>query len=58
MQKYVLFAAFLLIPLPSLRSAQKASNTQPVVRLPQGAVTRLPPPDGKWFLIFECPNDH
>ena len=28
-----------------------------VISLPRGAVSRIPSPDGKWTLIFECPND-
>ena len=42
-------------------SLLEGSQIQPlrtaVVRLPRGPVSRIPSPDGKWNLVFECPND-
>ena len=52
----VLMAVALLVQLPSL-AAQTKSAHPPIVDLPRAAVTRIPSPDGKWTLIFECPND-
>jgi hypothetical protein len=46
---------FLLSAWPPGASQTKA--TPPVVNLPQGEVSRIPSPNGKWTLIFECPND-
>jgi hypothetical protein len=38
--------------------ASQTGSTQPtVISLPQGEVSHLPSPDGKWTLIFDCPND-
>jgi len=44
---------FVVPPPPDKDS--KASSL--VVSLPKGEVSRIPSPDGKWTLIFECPND-
>ncbi len=33
-----------------------ASSQSRVVSLPQGEVTRIQSPDGKWTLVFGCPN--
>src|SRR6266849_2001330 len=52
----VFMTGVLLIQLPSL-AAQTKSAHAPVVVLPRGAVSRIPSPNGKWALIFECPND-
>src|SRR6266446_4185808 len=58
----VLMTGFLLTQLPLL-AAQTKSAHPPVVDLPRAhrtslaAVTRIPSPNGKWTLIFECPND-
>ena len=35
--------------------AATASQSK-VISLPQGEVSRIPSPDKKWTLIFECPN--
>lgn len=57
MVRRVLFAAILLVPLPLTGKVQGPSRQQAVVSLPQGALTRIPSPNGKWTLIFECPNE-
>lgn len=46
---------FLLSASPPGTSQAKA--TPQVVSLPKGEVSRIPSPNGKWTLIFECPND-
>jgi hypothetical protein len=51
----VLMTGVLLIQLPLL-AAQTESARLPVVELPQGALSRIPSPDGKWTLVFECPR--
>jgi len=51
----VLMTVGLLIQLPML-DAQTKSAHPPVVDLPRAAVSRIPSPNGKWTLIFECPN--
>jgi len=38
-------------------AAQTKSGHPTVVTLPRAAVSRIPSPNGKWTLIFECPND-
>src|SRR5229473_7409645 len=58
----VFMTGVLLIQLPSLAAQTKPAHS-PVVVLPRvhgtslAAVTRIPSPNGKWTLIFECPND-
>lgn len=38
--------------------ASQTGSTQPkVISLPHGEVSHIPSPDGKWTLIFECPNN-
>jgi hypothetical protein len=51
----MLMAGVLLIQLPLL-SAQSKSVHSSVVKLPRAAVSRIPSPNGKWTLIFECPD--
>jgi hypothetical protein len=52
----VLMTGVLLIQLSSLATQTKSAHS-PVVDLPRGAISRIPSPNGKWTLIFECPND-
>jgi len=52
-----LIVSILLIHLPCAAKSQVKSAHRPVVDLPRGAVSRIPAPDGRWTLIFECPND-
>jgi len=58
----VFMTVVLLIQLPSLATQTKSVHP-PVVDLPRAhetslaAVSRIPSPNGKWTLIFECPND-
>lgn len=52
----VLMMGFLLAQLP-LPAAQTKSAHTPVIDLPRAALSRIPSPDGKWTLIFECPRD-
>lgn len=49
--------SILLIHLPYAAKAQVKSAHQRVVNLPRAALSRIPSPDGKWTLIFECPNE-
>jgi len=51
----LLMTGVLLIQ-PPLLAAQTKSGYPPVVELP-GALSRIPSPDGRWTLIFECPKD-
>ena len=51
----VLMTSVLLIQLPML-AAQTKSAHPPIVDLPRASITRIPSPNGKWILIFECPN--
>jgi hypothetical protein len=53
----VLLVSIFLVQMPWMTEAQVKPAHQPVVDLPRGAVSRVPSPDGKWTLIFECPND-
>ncbi len=53
----VLLVSILLIQIPWIAKAQVKSAHQRVVDLPRSAVSRIPSPDRKWTLIFECPND-
>src|SRR5260370_10484014 len=46
-----------LVPMPCMTEAQVKPAHRPVVHLPRGAVSRIPSPEGKWTLIFECPNE-
>ena len=58
----VFMTGVLLIQLPSLAAQTKPAHP-PVVVLPRvhgtslAAVSRIPSPNGKWTLIFECPNN-
>jgi hypothetical protein len=52
----VLMGGVLLIQLPSL-AAQTKSAHPPVVELSRGALSRIPSPNGKWTLVFECPRN-
>ena len=47
---------FLLSAWPPFGASQTKA-TPPVVSLPKGEVSRFPSPNGKWTVIFECPND-
>jgi len=38
-------------------AGQEKSGSPPVVTLPRGPVNRIPSPNGKRTLIFECPNN-
>jgi hypothetical protein len=53
----LLLANILLVLLPLITGAQTESSRGTLVDLPHAAVTRISSPDGKWTLIFECPND-
>jgi hypothetical protein len=39
----------------SAAGQMKGTHT-PVVTLPRGEITRIPSPNRKWTLVFECPN--
>jgi len=52
----VLTLIFLLSAWPLLAASQDKATPQ-VVSLPKGEASRFPSPNGKWALIFQCPND-
>jgi hypothetical protein len=47
---------FIQIGKPSATTQTESEHT-PVVVLPRGGISRIPSPNAKWTLIFECPND-
>jgi hypothetical protein len=51
----------LLAVMVSLQVFAARAQTEPIrsgiVDLPRGALTRIASPDGRWTLIFECPNN-
>jgi hypothetical protein len=47
----------LLAQLPYFANAQVKSVNTGVVELPRGPVTRIPSPNRRWTLIFECPDN-
>lgn len=53
----VVFALTLLLGAWPLLAARQIKATPPVVSLPRGEVNRIPSPNGKWALIFQCPNN-
>jgi len=46
----------LTFQLFGITEAQDELGRRQVIDLPQGDVTRIPSPDRKWTLVFECPN--
>lgn len=40
-----------------LEGKQIKSRNPPVIIVPDGPISRIPSPDGKWILVFECPNE-
>jgi hypothetical protein len=52
----VLFALIFLLSAWTPLAASQAKATFSVVSLPKGEVSRIQSPNGKWTLIFECPN--
>lgn len=58
MRENVSVIIFALLLSPSVQPPTAGrTRANPVVSLPNGAVSHIPSPDGKWTLIFECPND-
>lgn len=55
MDKFWFLACVALISLSC--SAAQSNAVPPVVDLPRGETTRIPSPDKKWVLVFECPNN-
>lgn len=53
----LLVFALLLSGLPGVDASQTNSAPPAVVSLPDGAMSRIPSPGGRWTLIFECPDD-
>jgi hypothetical protein len=53
----ILLTISLLAPLLHFAEAQVKSAHSGVVALPQGSLTRIPSPDRRWTLIFECPDN-
>jgi len=41
----------------AVTTSQRGPTHPKVISLPQGEVSRIPSPDGKWILTFECPNE-
>jgi len=53
----LLLTCLLLIQIGKLSAvAQSEPEYSSVVALPRGPVSRIPSPNGKWTLIFECPK--
>jgi hypothetical protein len=48
---------FLLSMWPAPAANQTKATYPAVVNLPKGEVSRITSPNGKWTLIFECPNE-
>ena len=40
-----------------MEGKQVQSRNPLVINLPHGRISHIPSPDGKWILVFECPND-
>jgi hypothetical protein len=57
MLRRAVFASLVLAQLPLLAGAPSTTKRQPVVDLPKASVSRIPSPDGRWALVFECGND-
>jgi hypothetical protein len=53
----ILLTITLLAQLLRFAEAQVKSVHTGVVELPQGPMTRIPSPDRRWTLIFECPDN-
>lgn len=54
----VLLALVLFLKAWAVATESQSRSTQPkVISLPHGEVSHIPSPDGKWTLIFECPNN-
>lgn len=51
-----MFLALAVLNLWLAAANPVASSQSRVISLPQEEVTRMPSPDGKWTLVFECPN--
>jgi len=41
----------------AVTTSQTGSTLPKVISLPQGEVSHIPSPDGKWILTFECPHE-
>ncbi len=52
-----LLTTTLLAQLLCFADAQVKSVHTPVVELPRGPVTRIPSPNRRWTLVFECPGN-
>lgn len=54
----VALPCILLVTGLSISEGKQVKSQRPtVVSLPSGPISQIPSPDGKWNLIFECPND-
>jgi hypothetical protein len=53
--KFWFLVCFSLINLSFATAQSKAASA--VVDLPRGETSRIPSPDRKWVLVFECPNN-
>lgn len=56
MRLRTLWTIALLAQLSYCAFTQVRSSPFGIVTLPQGPVTRIPSPNGRWTLIFECPD--
>src|SRR5438132_807156 len=43
--------------MPDSFTGSCKAGRSPVISLPNGAISRIPSPDEKWILVFECPNN-
>jgi len=56
--RFVLLALTVLLNAWFALSMSQAGPTHPkVISLPQGELSHIPSPDGKWILTFECPHE-
>ena len=53
----VLALILLLCVWPPLAASQTKPTHPAFVSLPKGEVSRITSPNGKWTLVFECPNE-
>lgn len=54
----VAFSLILLLCVwPRVAASQTRASHPAIVSLPKGEVSRIKSPNGKWTLIFDCPNE-
>lgn len=57
MLRCILLTGILLLGPPSNAGPQIRVTGPGIINLPQGSITRIPSPNRKWTLVFECSND-